>query len=240
MKVFCITDINAVLGSESAFVFVDVFYAGTASKAGATAMACLPLVLTACTTLNALAAASRQAWALSRDGGLPYSGWFSKVGSTLCCRIPGHANRVAQVVTLGTPIPINAILFSLSIVVILALINLGSTTAFNSIVGLLTSATCFSYALSIGCVLLRKIRKDPLPHARFSLGKFGIPINIFAIGYVITAATASFFPVALPVDATSMNWNIVMFAGVFTIASVDYLVRGRKKYVGPVVRIHKD
>lgn len=146
----------------------------------------------------------------------------------------------AQIVTIGTPIPINAILFSLSIVVILALINLGSTTAYNSIVALLTSATCFSYALSIGCVLRRRIVGPALPHARWSLGKFGIPINIFAIGYVITAATASFFPVALPVDASSMNWSVVMFAGVFTIATVDYVVRGRKKYVGPVVRIHQD
>ena len=142
--------------------------------------------------------------------------------------------------TIGTPIPINAILFSLTIVIILALINLGSTTAFNSIVALLTSATCFSYALSIGCVLLRRLRGPPLPHARWSLGKFGVPVNAFAIGYVITAATASFFPVAIPVQASSMNWSIVMFAGVFTIATVDYLVRGRKKYQGPVTRVHRE
>lgn len=142
--------------------------------------------------------------------------------------------------TIGTPIPINAILFSLSIVIVLALINLGSTTAFNSIVALLTSATCFSYALSIGCVLLRRIRGPALPYARWSLGKFGIPINIFAIGYVVTAATASFFPVARPVDAKSMNWSIVMFSGVFLIATGDYVLRGRRKYVAPVVRIHRD
>ena len=105
---------------------------------------------------------------------------------------------------------------------------------------LLTSATCFSYALSIGCVLFRRMKGTPLPHARWSLGKFGVPINIFAIGYVITAATASFFPVSIPVEASTMNWSIVMFAGVFAIATLDYLVRGRRKYAGPVVRIHRD
>lgn len=150
------------------------------------------------------------------------------------------AYHAGQIIDLSTPIPINAILFSLTIVTILALVNLGSEAAFNSIVGLLTSATCFSYALSIGCVLYRRLRGPPLPHARWSLGKFAIPINIFAMGYVITAATASFFPTSIPVDATTMNWSIVMFAGVFLIATVDYLLRGRKKYVGPVVRVHRD
>ena len=208
-------------------------------------MACLPLILTFCTTLNALAAASRQAWALSRDGGLPFSGWFQKVNCAplrvLRHMSVGHSLMIrSKVATIGTPIPINAILFSLSIAIILSLINLGSTTAFNSIVALLTSATSFSYSLSIGCILLRRIRGPALPPARFSLGKFGIPINAFAVGYVITAATASFFPVVLPVNATSMNWSIVMFSSVFIIATVDYLVRGRKKYVGPVVHIHRD
>ena len=43
----------------------------------------IPLILSICTCLNALAAASRQAWALSRDQALPFSPWFRKV----CCVI---------------------------------------------------------------------------------------------------------------------------------------------------------
>lgn len=43
----------------------------------------------------------------------------------------------------------NSILFSLSILVIIALINIGSSAALNTIIALLTSATSFSYALSI-------------------------------------------------------------------------------------------
>lgn len=145
-----------------------------------------------------------------------------------------------QIMTIGTPVPINAILFSLSIVIVLAMINLGSSTAFNSIIALTNGAFAFSYALSVGCVLYRRIRGPALPYARWSLGKFGIPINMLAIAYVITAATASFFPVTASVEPSTMNWSIVMFAGVFFIATIDYLVRGRKKYVPPVVRVHKE
>ncbi|KXT00574.1 hypothetical protein AC579_5067 [Pseudocercospora musae] len=220
--VFCITSIEAVVGSTSVFPFVDVFHAGTGSKGAATAMACIPLVLTICTTLNAIAAGSRQAWSLSRDGGLPFSGWFRKV------------------VTIGTPIPLNSILFSLSIMVILSLINIGSSTAFNSIVGLLTSACSFSYAVSVGCILGKRLRGEPLPPARWSLGKLGLPINVVTVLYVIFTAIISFFPVSASVTATTMNWSCVMFFGVFTIAAVDYALRGRKKYVGPVVHVNRD
>lgn len=55
----------------------------------------------------------------------------------------------SQVTNLGTPIPLNAIMFSLTILVVIALINIGSTAALNTIIALLTSATSFSYALSI-------------------------------------------------------------------------------------------
>ncbi|KAK5175583.1 uncharacterized protein LTR77_000722 [Saxophila tyrrhenica] len=218
---FCITDITAVISSESPFLFVDVFYAATGSKAGATVMACIPLLLTCCTALNAMAAASRQAWSLARDGGLPFSGWFRKV------------------VTIGTPIPLNAILFSLTILVILALINLGSSTAFNSIVALLNSACSFSYALSVGCILLRRVRGQSIPDARWSLGKFGLPLNVISFLFVIFSGIISFFPVTAEVEPSTMNWGVVMFGGVFAIASLDYLVRGRRKYVGPVAHIKR-
>jgi len=81
--------------------------AGTNSKAATVAMSTIPLILSVCTSLNALAAASRQAWSLARDQALPYSSWFRKV------------------TTIGTPIPLNSIMFSLSILVIIALINIG-------------------------------------------------------------------------------------------------------------------
>lgn len=123
-------------------------------------MTTIPIILSVCTSLNALAAASRQAWALARDQALPFSSWFRKV------------------VVIGTPIPLNSILFSLSILVIIALINIGSSAALNTIIALLTGATSFSYALSISCVLIKRLSGAPLPPARFSLGKLAVPCNV--------------------------------------------------------------
>ncbi|KAM0721384.1 hypothetical protein Q7P37_002308 [Cladosporium fusiforme] len=218
---FCITNLEAVLASDWPFPFIDVFLASTNSKAGTVCMMMIPLVLSICTCLNSLAAASRQAWALSRDQALPFSSWFRKVA------------------VIGTPVPINSILFSLSILVVIALINLGSTAAFNTIGALLTGATSFSYALSIACILHKRLRGEPLPPARFSLGRYGTSINAFAIVYVVVAAVASFFPLIVPTDAVNMNWSCLMFGGVFIIACVDYAVRGKKHYIEPRKHVNK-
>jgi hypothetical protein len=65
----------------------QVFLASTNSKAATVAMSTVPLVLSVCTSLNALAAGSRQIWSLARDQALPFSSWFRKVsliGSDQC------------------------------------------------------------------------------------------------------------------------------------------------------------
>jgi len=102
-----------------------VFLAGTGSNAATVAMSTIPLILSVCTSLNALAAASRQAWSLARDQALPFSSWFRKV----CLGNNKKRHHVIltefQVTTIGTPIPLNSIMFSLSILVIIALINIG-------------------------------------------------------------------------------------------------------------------
>lgn len=93
--------------------------------------------------------------------------------------------------------------------------------------------------MSIACILIKRVRGETLPPARFSLGKFAIPINAFAVVYVIVAAVASFFPVTVPTDVENMNWSCLMFGGVLLIACVDYALRGRKHYVEPVKKLNK-
>lgn len=94
--------------------------------------------------------AARQTYAFAQDGGLdPFFGaWISAV----------HPTR---------KIPVNAIGLSCLVSAVLALINIGSSTAFNAIISLDVAALMFTYAASIGCVLHRRL-SDPgsLPPAR--------------------------------------------------------------------------
>jgi choline transport protein len=202
-------------------------------------MMLIPLVLSVCTSLNALVAASRQAWALSRDQALPFSSWFRKLRLEHKIDCKTLLTLLLQLAVIGTPVPINCIFFSLVILVIIAIINIGSTAALNTIFALINGATSLSYALSVICILIKRLKGEQLPPSRFSMGKFAVPIDMFAFAYVVTAAVAILFPVSLPVNAQDMNWSCVMFGGVFIIADVDYLVRGRKHYVEPVRHLNK-
>lgn len=96
-----------------------------------------------------------------------------------------------------------------------------------------------TYAVSVGSVALKRIRGQPLPNCRWSLGVFGLPINLFAFAYTCFAIIFVCFPVTIPVEAESMNWAIVMFVGVLTIALVYYIVHGHKVYEGPVVYVRE-
>lgn len=118
---------------------------------------------------------------------------------------------------------------------ILCLINLGSSLAFNIIVSLTLLALLSTYMISIGCVLRKRLLHEPLPPARWSLGRFGIPINTFAFLYSGFVIVFSCFPTAVPVTADTANWAPVVWVGVILLSWLVYLVHGVGVYTAPVV-----
>jgi len=109
----------------------------------------------------------------------------------------------------GVPLPVNSILASLCICIIIALLNLVGDRVFNSIVGLLTGALGLTYALSIACVLWRRCFGEPLPPARWSLGRWGIPCNIISLLYTLMSTIISFFPIFYGTGPADMNWLVL-------------------------------
>ncbi|KAE9987052.1 hypothetical protein EG328_003834 [Venturia inaequalis] len=219
---FCITDLEAVLATSTGFPFITVFYMATGSKGATTAMTMILVILTLAAGVSLLATASRQAFAFARDDGLPWSPVWRRV------------------VKVGTEIPLNAILLSLAIPVGLALINIVSTAAFNSIVSLLVSSLFTGYFISIGCVLLKRLRGEPLPPSRFSLGKFAIPLNVISLLYITFAFIMSFFPTSKAITAESMNWAALVWVVITAGSTLIYYFHGKKMYKGPVVYVNKE
>jgi choline transport protein len=93
-----------------------------------------------------------------------------------------------------------------------------------------------TYSLSIGCVLWQRTvnRGVNLPHARWSLGRFGVPVNAIAFIYSLFVFFWTGWPGAPDPTVQTFNWSPVMFGGVFVLSLFYYLVRGRKTYKGPV------
>jgi amino acid transporter len=74
----------------------------------------------------------------------------------------------------------------------------------NAIFSLNTGSLITSYMITIGCTILYRLRGHSFPPSRFSLGKWGLPINIAAMCYLVPVFIFSFFP-ANVIAYTSAN-----------------------------------
>jgi len=165
--------------------------------------------------VTTLATVSRQTWAFARDRGFPFSKWITKMD---------HKRAL----------PFNSVYLTSVLSGVLCLINLGSTLAFNIIVSLSLLALLSTYTMSVGCIFWRRLTNQPLPPARWSLGKWGIWINGAGFAYSIFAMIWCCFPTTLPVDASSANYGPAIWGGVILLAVVMYIFHGRKHYTPPV------
>lgn len=66
-------------------------------------------------------------------------------------------------------------------------------------------------------------------------GVLGTINNIYACVYMIFVIFWSVWPPATPVDASTMNYSVVVTGGVMILAGIWYWIGGRKAYKGPIV-----
>lgn len=213
-----ITDIDAALTDPTLYPTIYVLRQAM-SVPWMTVMLVIIVLLLICSNITYLAAVTRDLFAFARDEGLPFASWIAKV----------DPNR---------KIPINACILTSVVSICLALIYIGSPVAFYAITSLLTVALISCYCFSIGCLLWRRIRHpETLPPAKFSLGKFGIPVNAAAVCYAAWAVFWSSWPTTYPVTAPGFNWSSVIFGSVLIGAMVYFVITARKRYVGPVALV---
>ncbi|KAL8671415.1 MAG: hypothetical protein Q9168_004088 [Polycauliona sp. 1 TL-2023] len=213
---FTMTDIPRLLDSSTGFPFLQLFFDVTGSFAGTAVMAAIIIITLIMAVVSEVATASRQIWAFARDDGLPFSKYLRRVRP-------------------GWNLPLNALFISLGFGIIIALINLGSSVALNAIVSLTISALISSYIVSIGCLVSKRLRGEPMPPSRFSLGKWGMAINVTALVFLCPLFIFCFFPTSTPVDPTTMNWAVAMFGGITLFASVWYLLVAKAIYRPPIL-----
>lgn len=158
-------DIEAALKSKTGQPYIEILYSATGSKAGTAIMVAYIILALIFCAVNMVTTSSRQLYSFARDGGVPFSKFFSKVS-------PKHA------------IPTNAIVATLSFTVVLALILIGSATAFDIIAAIGASAILGSYIVSITTITYRKFNGYHIPSSRFSLGRYGIVVNILALCFL--------------------------------------------------------
>jgi choline transport protein len=96
-----------------------------------------------------------------------------------------------------------------------------------------------SYLITISCVTLKRIRGKPLLPSKFDLGKWGRPINIIAVLFLLFSWIFCFFPIGPQPTVVDMNWAVLGYGTVLIFSVVYYVFRGRVAYVGPVEYVRK-
>ena len=147
-------------------------------------------------------AASRATWSFARDKAIPYSAFFSKVNH-------GFLEGV----------PLSAYLLSTTVQVLLGLIFLGSSTAFNAFVGVAVMCLGVSYALPVLLSVLNRRRE--VFDAPYNLGRWGYLINCIAVLWVFFEMVLFSMPAVIPVTPTSMSeWHFGSYL-IFSTISVS-------------------
>lgn len=74
-----ISDVSGVVGTETGFPLLTIYYQATGSKAGATALLAVFCTVFFGAMVGCLTVCSRTIWAVSRDGALPVSKYWARV-----------------------------------------------------------------------------------------------------------------------------------------------------------------
>ncbi|TWU77416.1 hypothetical protein ED733_006469 [Metarhizium rileyi] len=162
---YCITDLDEVLQTPNVYPFIQVFYNATQSLPATNAMTCIIIIMATFSCVTIMASASRQMFAFARDEGLPYSAWLSQVHH-------------------GLDVPVNSVMVSVAVSVLLSLIHIASTEAFRSLISLGSGTLMISYIVCIGCLIHRRFAAEPMLPSKYSLGSMGLPVNIIAVCYM--------------------------------------------------------
>ncbi|GES65229.1 GABA permease [Aspergillus terreus] len=219
---YCMGNYEEALMSPTGYPIIQIAYQATGSKTATYIVMAMGMLPGWVALFNGLASVTRLTWAFARDNGLPFSDFFVKVS-------PRYK------------IPIRALFLVASVVIALSFIQIGSTAAFNAILSLSTLGLYISYLLPLIFLVIKRFTSpQDIPRGAFSLGKWGLPVNLVAILFATYFAIFLPFPSTLPVTGENMNYAGPVLGFVMIFACVDWVVRGRRKWNGPMMKYSRE
>ena len=207
-----IADVDAILNST--LPYAESFRQITDSRTITTVFMCWVTIVLFSALIGQWVTCGRLAWAFARDGGLPYSSFFS------------HISQQHK-------FPVRTTILALVFCSIYGLLYLISTTAFNSII---TSAVLYlniTYAVPQGLVAVRG-RKNVLPDHPFDLGRMGYVCNFLSPILVTIVGVLVCFPPELPVTNQNINYTPVVLVAL-SIVIISFWFSMGHRFEGPKI-----
>jgi amino acid transporter len=232
---FCIGDLTAALNTPTGFPSIQIFYSATGSIKAATVMQCGITIIGLMSSIGVVASVSRLTWAFARDGGLPFSKFFAHVCVISFLALIFQMANINQIDS-RFHVPFRSIGLVCIVVLLLSLINIGSSTALSAILALSTCSLYISYIIPIVLLVLRRFNqaREPIQWGPWTLGRWGLAINLYAIIFGTFIVIFVPFPTKIPVTADNMNYAGPVFGGMALLLLVDWFFRGRRRFQGPL------
>lgn len=158
---FVLPNIDDLVALASGQPVPAIIKSAVGSSGGAFGLLIPLLVLALTCGIGCTTASSRCIWAFARDGAIPGS-------------------QLWKTIDRKTGVPLNAMMLSMVVQIILGLIYFGSTAAFNAFSGVGVICLTTSYAMPIAVSLLNK--REAIKDASFHLGALGHVCNYVALG----------------------------------------------------------
>ncbi|KAJ5726882.1 hypothetical protein N7493_005909 [Penicillium malachiteum] len=207
--------INSKFGQPMAQIYYDAL--GKQGSLGFMIVLCIIQYLIG---LSLIVAASRQAWAFSRDGALPFSTFFRHVSKRIQYQ------------------PVRMICGLVVVSLILGLLCLINSAATNALFSLFVSSNYLSWGTPIFCRLVWG--QERFRPGEFYTGRFSKPIAWIAVVYLLFGVVLSMFPTSGPNPSpANMNYTVVINGFVWIGCIVYYFLFARHWFTGPKMTVQE-
>ncbi len=210
-------DYESIMGSAYGQPMAQIYY-DALGKRGTLGLMSLLFIVQFLMGLSLIVAASRQAWAFSRDGALPFSSFFRRISTRF-----GY-------------IPLRAIWGCAFLAAVLGLLTLIDPAAALALFSLAVAGNNVAWATPILCRVVwgqKKFRPGP-----FYTGRFSVPIAWTAIAFLAFGIVLCMVPVGGPnPDAQTMNYTVVINSAVWGGSLLYYFIDARKWFTGPKITL---
>ncbi|KAL9121243.1 MAG: hypothetical protein Q9187_002198 [Circinaria calcarea] len=215
------TDLSSILESPFGQPMAQIYY-DAVGKQGTLFLMSLLMIVQFLMGISILVAASRQTWAFSRDGALPFSKFFRPISERF-----GF-------------IPLRTIWGCVFLGAILGLLSLIAPAAAQALFSLAVAGNNLAWVMPIFARVVwgqRKFKPGPF----YTGDRLSIPIAWTAIAFLVFGIILSMFPVGGPNPTPeTMNYTVVINMAVWGGALAYYYLDARKWFTGPKITIDGD
>ncbi|TVY75820.1 GABA-specific permease [Lachnellula suecica] len=211
-------DLDAVLSSPFGQPMAQIYYDAVGKK-GTLGLMSLLFIVQFLMGLSITVAASRQTWAFSRDGALPFSSFFRPISKKM-----GY-------------IPLRCVWGCVLLAAILGLLCLIAPAAASALFSLAVAGNNLAWGTPLFCRVVWGQHKF-VPGPFYTGDRFSRPIAWAAIVFLVFGIILAMFPVGGPNPTPQdMNYTVVINMAVWGGALAYYFIDARKWFTGPKITI---